>query len=96
MKVEVTRYLCKAGERLRPGKCPVALALKNALRGKVGSVFVGGTGTISIQWFATETEPMHWSHHRIDEVQRRVLAYDHGGEMEPFTFELSVAAEPQP
>jgi hypothetical protein len=88
MKVNVTLLDISRGERHSPTSCPIALAVRRALRGTPGVSVSVGTKAVDIQQSTLIESP------RLPPIARRFIKkFDGRGVVEPFSFELGAAEE---
>jgi len=82
--VRVTADHLARGERLAAGRCPLALAVAEALP--------GSQPVVSGQWVWTWRGGRRVRHDLPEDVAERVRGYDRAGQMEPFEFALAEGA----
>jgi hypothetical protein len=90
MKVEVTAEDIALGCRMRAHACPVARAVSRAsglhatVNGKLIAVFASPGDMIADDWQFRAVK--QWD--TPPDVARKIVDYDFGRDMEPFSFEL--------
>ncbi len=91
--VNITSEDIASGKRGEPKKCPVACALKRMFP-RAYSVYVNASEDVQcmgVLWSATiSTMKASVSFDFPSEVAQKLAAYDRGGEMIPFSFEVAI------
>lgn len=86
-QIKVTSDCIDAGERLSAFGCPVALAIQAYLKPTARA----GVGRVGIGFYSAESQKSV-SVGVLDAVVKFIVAFDGGGEVAPFSFDLDIPA----